>query len=483
MKKVVTLFLFSLLLSFGAKTYAQLPANSYAPDFTLVDINGTSHHLYSYLDSGYTVIMDVSAIWCGPCWSYHNTHALKDLYLAHGPAGTNNVRVFFVEGDQGTLAQLNGGAGSQGDWVTGTPYPIIPTYAPNGTSICTNYQIGYFPTVYKICPDRVVNEVGQISAAQLWTSAQACPAPSTNTLDVKVFSYEDPIGSYCGSSITPKLKIQNYGSATLTTLNIISKVDGVVKNTYPWTGSLAKYSLATVTLPTITGISDGAHTFTYELSAPNAGTDQDLSNNTQNSSFSMLASGTTITVKITPDSYPGEVSWDIKEQGTSTIIASGALTAGGLYTKSVCTDPTKCYTFTIYDAYGDGMLSPGVANIMNGTQVLATIVGTSYTTQSSVNFCITTDVDEYSAINGDISIYPNPFGNTANVNFNLKENSNVVLSVFDLVGKKVYENNYSELLSGNQNLVISSNDLQSGLYFVTLQIGNSLITKRVSVIK
>ena len=53
--------------------------------------------------------------------------------MNHGPAGmpnvsastTDDVMVFFIEGDESSLAALQGGSGSQGDWITGTPYPII----------------------------------------------------------------------------------------------------------------------------------------------------------------------------------------------------------------------------------------------------------------------------------------------------------------------------------------------------------------------
>ena len=43
------------MISFGA--FAQLPDGSIAPDFTATDINGVEHNLYSYLDSGYQVIL------------------------------------------------------------------------------------------------------------------------------------------------------------------------------------------------------------------------------------------------------------------------------------------------------------------------------------------------------------------------------------------------------------------------------------------
>ena len=56
MKKVL-LIAFVALFSFNNAT-AQLPDGSVAPDFTLTDLNGTTHNLYNLLDQGYTVFLD-----------------------------------------------------------------------------------------------------------------------------------------------------------------------------------------------------------------------------------------------------------------------------------------------------------------------------------------------------------------------------------------------------------------------------------------
>ncbi len=146
---------------------AALPDGSVADDFTLTDINGVSYNLYSYLDQGIPVILDFSATWCPPCWSYHQSGILKDLYNAYGPPGTGEIMVFFIEPDGSTnTACLYGPSGcvggTQGDWVTGTPYPIIDLVGGD-LSVATDYNITYYPTLYAISPDRRTWEVGQAS--------------------------------------------------------------------------------------------------------------------------------------------------------------------------------------------------------------------------------------------------------------------------------------------------------------------------------
>ena len=55
----ITLMLALTALSFYVSK-AQLADGSVAPNFTLVDLNGTSHTLYDYLDQGKTVVINIS---------------------------------------------------------------------------------------------------------------------------------------------------------------------------------------------------------------------------------------------------------------------------------------------------------------------------------------------------------------------------------------------------------------------------------------
>lgn len=256
MKKL--LLILSWVVAINAN--AQLAPYSTAPDFTSTDLNGVSHNLQSYLDAGKTVIMDVSATWCGPCWNFHNAGILEDVYNTYGPAGTDEMMVFYVEGDATTTnADLNGtGTNTQGDWVSGTAYPIL-----DDAAIATAYAINYFPTIYIICPSGIVWECGQSPDGSAYWTAEGlhaligdCPSATVDT-DPTVLQCNTPATSACGvgatGSITPQAFLMNLGATSaLTSATIKTYKNGTLVNTNNWTGNLATYASAWVTLSPVT---------------------------------------------------------------------------------------------------------------------------------------------------------------------------------------------------------------------------------------
>ena len=62
----IALYLFLVSLSVTAQQ-ANFNGSGTAPDFTLVDMNGNSHNLYTYLDSGKTVVLKLMSVFCGAC--------------------------------------------------------------------------------------------------------------------------------------------------------------------------------------------------------------------------------------------------------------------------------------------------------------------------------------------------------------------------------------------------------------------------------
>ena len=176
MKKLVTLFL-ALAIGFGLK--AQCPLTQ-AVDFTATDVHGTEVHLFDILDGGQYVLIDFFFTTCGPC-QQATPKVVESYYLM----GCNMHDVFYMEiatGDS-DAACLN--------WVNtyGVEYPTISGQA-GGTTICNQYQIGAYPTLIVIAPDRsiVVQDLWPINNAQTVVTAleglglqqHDCNTPSYN---------------------------------------------------------------------------------------------------------------------------------------------------------------------------------------------------------------------------------------------------------------------------------------------------------------
>lgn len=148
MKRIFTLMASSLMLT--SLSFAQVGA--VAPDFTVTDIDGTEHNLYSMLDDGKVVVLDCSATWCGPCWGFHQEHFLQSLHDQLGPNGTDKVRVMLYEADASTDNNALSGTGNTlGDWLADNPtYPII-NESPVQLTGSVYWPLGY-PTINVICP-------------------------------------------------------------------------------------------------------------------------------------------------------------------------------------------------------------------------------------------------------------------------------------------------------------------------------------------
>lgn len=174
MKKLVLLFI--LLLNINV--CAQLPNGSVAPNFTLTDYDGTTHNLYSYLNAGKTVFLEIFAAHCPVCWSYHQTNTMKNLYNNYGPNGTNELLVLALEHDQWNDSNAFIGNGpawvTQGNWLDGTPFPIFDVEDPN-RGVFNDYNVTFYPVVYKICPNKIVERVMTSETfVQLYQKVQDC---------------------------------------------------------------------------------------------------------------------------------------------------------------------------------------------------------------------------------------------------------------------------------------------------------------------
>ncbi len=73
--------------------------------------------------------------------------------------------------------------------------------------------------------------------------------------------------------------------------------------------------------------------------------------------------------------------------------------------------------------------------------------------------------------------YPNPFNPTTTINFSVKRSKKVSLTIYNMLGQKIQEMQYSNLNAGTYNYVwnardFNGNQVGSGVYFYKLQVGD-----------
>ena len=145
-----------------------------AVDFTVTTLDNQTIHLQDWLDSGYYVLLDISAVWCTWCWRLHNSHALETLYQNYGPNGTDEMRVLWVEGDPSTdNSTIYGGGNSLGNWTTGVSYPIATS-----ETIATQYNLQGYPTVLLICPTGYTQDAYDVCGPYYNSANQTFNGPS-----------------------------------------------------------------------------------------------------------------------------------------------------------------------------------------------------------------------------------------------------------------------------------------------------------------
>lgn len=126
--------------------------------------------------------------------------------------------------------------------------------------------------------------------AALITST-VCNLPTVGN-DVGITFVSSPTYSQvinCVNNITPSVKITNYGSTNLTNALFSFNVNGVNTQTLNWNGNLAPNTSLTVTLSQINNLTVGSHVFSVNVSSPNGGTDNNLTNNNNLQSFSIIS--------------------------------------------------------------------------------------------------------------------------------------------------------------------------------------------------
>ena len=118
----------------------------------------------------------------------------------------------------------------------------------------------------------------------------------------------------------------------------------------------------------------------------------------------------------------------------------------------------------------------------SGLTVTLYVFGSNGCTDSIArNFVpFTTGLENITAIQG-ISVYPNPFSQQFDLNYTLTSSTSTVITLYNVLGKEVYQE-YKPTSNGQQTVHIPlSENLNTGIYFLTLRTETE--TKTIRVLK
>jgi len=79
--------------------------------------------------------------------------------------------------------------------------------------------------------------------------------------------------------------------------------------------------------------------------------------------------------------------------------------------------------------------------------------------------------------------YPNPFNPFTTIEYSIPERNQIVLKVFDFLGKEIVTLVNEEKPAGKYSVLFDARYLSSGVYFYKIIIGNYSITKKLLLVK
>ena len=334
----------------------------------------------------------------------------ESYFTAAGSAGGYNLHVAVVmnnvAGPQSGAQNYNPGGIIPGPWnptynhqhmmvhlmdgATGLEYNIVTagTFVPNTHTWTVPAQMqgegqgsttGFFPDHDPTNMD-VVAYIVEGTTNTIVTGFQAAVIPVfPNAYDANVTasSANDVV---CASETDIDITFRNYGSQALTSLDLTYDINGGTPATYNWTGNMASGAQETVTITNVSfspvanvGQTPG-NVVTWTASNPNGQVDQNASNNSSSSKFTHwdlsgevlngIDAGV-INVSILTDGYGSETTWEIKAEDGTVIGSGGPYSNNTQYNETAFVNPTECFTFSLYDSYGDGMCcANGVGEVL-----------------------------------------------------------------------------------------------------------------------
>lgn len=373
---------------------------------------------------------------------------------------------------------------SKCDFVNRAMYPDH-----NGTAITTT-QGG--PTVTQtfsmaIDPSWVQQEMQLVIwiensvTKEIFNGRMITLSTAAHAVDVAAIEIGNTVASQsCITSIAPEVVIRNMGANDLTAATITYEMNGGTPMVFNWTGTVPYFAYSNITLPAISFAPQATNTLTVTISVPS---DSSIGNDvvTKTWAEASLNNAGTYMVRIKPDNYGSEITWDIKNSLGAVIGSGGPYTDGNRIQINVpvAVGTNDCFTFSMYDSFGDGIgVNPGAGWFrLEGPLGDTIYAGADYGSIDFVDFrtdSTTIIIANAPRIEEEVSVYPNPSNGLFEVKLGNAHPNGALLTVWNANGQKVWESNI-----GSQMASVDLTKMASGMYLLRVLTETGSTTKRL----
>jgi len=200
-------------------------------------------------------------------------------------------------------------------------------------------------------------------------------------------------GFVCSAITNGSTILRNLGADTLFSVKFQISINSEIVNEITWNGVLA-FGEETIFYFPIGPLTPGNNNFSMTAIEVNGVTDELPENNKIDYAINANPSGHNLTLYFTTDNFPSESSWNLFDAQNNILASGSAFTEQQhTYVSEFCLTPESCYTFTVYDSFGDGMSAQGVTGnfeiVDDEGHVVAALAKPNFGVQSSSQFCLT----------------------------------------------------------------------------------------------
>jgi hypothetical protein len=350
--------------------------------------------------------------------------------------------------------------------------------------------------------DYGVNGATMATANYLVNTQLVTYAPAAHALDASIETIMRPnnqrveferINPTCSK---PMVVVRNSGTTPITSLSLAYRVAGGFERTYQWTGTLAPFTNAEITLPEASPAFWTAGTspvFEVEIQKVNGVTDSESANNTSKTTFTLPKNFNTtdpMRLRLVTNARAADNSYTIRDAAGNLVLSKTGLTNNTTYLETIDFAP-GCYTLTCEDTGNDGLsfwFYPNYGNgtmafqrqLANGTWVALHTFNPDFGRGVQFDFVVGSIVGtEDLTTTRHISVYPNPARQNLQVALTGFEGADVQVRLSDLTGRILSQQQVRDL--HQEQLSFDVSQFPSGLYVLHCTDGLRNYTQQVVI--